>query len=221
MKTWFEIKNDASADKAEIRIFDSIGGWGVSARDFIAELKGISAPSIEVVINSPGGSVFEGLAIFNAIAQMGARVTTRVDGLAASIASVIALAGSKVRMAKNSFIFVHNPSGTVMGPASEMRKMADTLDKLRDSIAGIYADKTGMTTGDAAKMMDDERWLDAEEADALGFVDEVTPSIQATACFDASALTMFNDAERAALSQAKAEGCFDGVLAAFLSEKIR
>lgn len=215
---WFQITNKAG-DNAEVSIFDEIGGYGVYAKDFIAALKDLGERNVEVVINSPGGSVFEGLTIFNALQAIKDRVTTRVDGLAASIASVIALAGSKVRMAKSALMFVHNPSGVVMGPASEMRKTADALDKIRDSIAGIYADKTGADAGSMATLMDEDTWLTASEAKAFGFADELVGGEDATAHFDVNTLTMFNDDERAALAQAKAEGCFNEFMKTLVCEK--
>lgn len=216
MKSWFNITN--KADATEVSIMDSIGGYGITAREFIAALKPIKG-NVEVVINSPGGSVFDGLAIFNALRQMGDRVTTRVDGVAASIASIIALGGSKVRMASNSFLFIHNPSGVVMGPANEMRKMADALDKMRDSLAGIYAEKSGKPNEKAIEWMDGDTWLSAEEAIDEGLADELTPALNAAAHFDASALTMFNDDERALLAEAKHQRCFNEVLAEIVKEK--
>lgn len=190
-RTWYEIKNAAS-DTAEIYIYDDIGqSWftdGVTAKGFINDLNGITAPNISLHLNSPGGSVFDGVAIFNALVRHPASVTTHIDGLAASIASIIALAGEKVVMAKNALFMIHNPWGGVQGDAEEMRKMADTLDKIRDTLVNTYQDRTGMSREDLVAALDAETWYTADEALAAGFVDEITAPMKAAASFDLTAL---------------------------------
>src|SRR5574340_334392 len=123
---WFEIKN--KAEKAEVWIYEMIGkdfwtGEGLTAKDFQKELSEIKASQIDLHINSPGGDVFDGVTIHNLLKQHPAKVTTYIDGLAASIASVIALAGDKVIMAENALYMMHNPTGMGMGTAEEMRSM--------------------------------------------------------------------------------------------------
>jgi ATP-dependent Clp endopeptidase proteolytic subunit ClpP len=143
---WYEIKS--KADKAEIWIYDQIGedfwtGGGVTAKGFQKELAEIKASQIDLHINSPGGSVFDGITIYNLLKQKSANITTYIDGLAASIASVIALAGNKVTMAENALFMVHNPSGMVMGTAADMRSLADVLDKIAGTMVNTYAGKSG------------------------------------------------------------------------------
>ncbi|HUT44358.1 MAG TPA: head maturation protease, ClpP-related, partial [Desulfobacterales bacterium] len=121
---------------------DFWSGGGVTAKNFQKELSAIKASQIDLHINSPGGEVFDGIAIYNLIKQHPANVTTYIDGLAASIASVIALAGDTIYMAENALMMIHNPYGMVMGMAEDMRKMAERLDVVRDSISKAYLAKT-------------------------------------------------------------------------------
>lgn len=188
IRNWYEIRNAASSDVAEVYIYDQIGAdWfsdGVTAKSFLTELAGITAPNIALHLNSPGGSVFDGVAIYNALDRHPAKVTTYVDGLAASIASIIALAGERVVMASNALFMIHNPSGGVRGEAADMRKMADVLDKIKDTLVGTYASRTTLSTAELSDLLDAETWYTAEEALAAGFVDEVSAPVQAAAHFD-------------------------------------
>ena len=188
MKTWFNIKAAAGGEKqTDILIFDEIGLWGITAKDFATALKAIPEDhAITVRINSPGGSVFDGYAIFNALKARASQITTKVEGLAASMASVIALAGSKVTAAANSIVMIHNPWSGVAGDSDDLRKMADLLDKLSSQLVGIYAAKTGLPEADVRAAMDAETWFTAAEAKEWGLVDEITDEIQAVASFDVS-----------------------------------
>lgn len=181
---WYKIS--AKSDVSEIWLYDQIGkdwfGEGVTAKEFIAELNAIKSPRIEMHINSPGGEVFDGAAIYNAILRHPATVTSFIDGIAASIASVIALAGERVVMAKNALYMMHNPSGMVIGRAEDMRKTADILDKVRDSMIGAYADKSKKPAEEIVALLDAETWLDADETVAAGFADAVGEKIEAAAC---------------------------------------
>ena len=174
MKTWFDIQAKAN-DEAEIYLYDEIGGWGVTAKSFIDAVRATGAKRINLRINSPGGSVFDGLAIYNFL--RGQDVTVQIDGLAASISSIIALAGKTVRMAGNGFFMIHNPWGGAVGEADEMRQTADLLDKIRDSLVGTYAAKTGKDHETIKEWMNSETWFSAAEAKEAGFVDEVTDEI--------------------------------------------
>lgn len=174
MKTWFDIQAKAN-DEAEIYLYDEIGGWGVTAKSFIDAVRATGAKRINLRINSPGGSVFDGLAIYNFL--RGQDVTVQIDGLAASISSIIALAGKTVRMAGNGFFMIHNPWGGAVGEADEMRQTADLLDKIRDSLVGTYAAKTGKDHDTIKEWMNSETWFSAAEAKEAGFVDEVTDEI--------------------------------------------
>lgn len=184
-KSWYRI--EAKADEpATVYIYDEIGMWGVTAKDFIREIDAINAGSISLRVNSPGGDVFDGIAIYNAIRNHPAQVTTQVDGIAASIASIIAMAGDTITIAKNAFFMVHNAWAMAMGNAEEMRKMADTLDKIDTTLIKTYTERTGQTQRAVRQMMADETWLNADEAVSLGFADKLTDSPGAKAAFDLS-----------------------------------
>jgi ATP-dependent protease ClpP protease subunit len=177
----FEIRN-AAADEAELLIYDEIDSWwGVAAADVIAQLATITAPNLRVRVNSPGGSVFEGLAIANALRSHPANVVVQVDGLAASIASVIALAGERLVMMPNSMMMIHDASGLCIGDASDMQQMGVVLDKISDNIAGAYAVKAGGTTESWRATMRAETWYLPDEAIEAGLADE---AVEATAPVD-------------------------------------
>lgn len=177
---WYEIK--AKSDVSEIWLYDEIGMWGIGAKEFIAELNAIKSPKIDMHINSPGGEVFDGAAIYNAVKRHPATVTSYIDGIAASIASVIALAGEKVIMAENALYMMHNPSGMCMGCSDDMRKMADILDKICDTMTGAYMAKSGKEEKEIKKMLDAETWMNADEAKEAGMVDEVGDKMDMAAC---------------------------------------
>lgn len=183
-------------DRAEILIYDEIGeswwGEGISAKRFAEELSEIKAGRIDVRINSGGGSVFEGNAIYNALLRHPARVETYIDGIAASIASVIAMAGERIHIAANAFIMIHNPHGVVWGEAADMRKMADTLDTVRGSLVGTYARRTGLDAAKIEAWMDAETWFNAEEAVEQGFADEIVEGQEIDARIAASLVSYRN-----------------------------
>lgn len=191
MKTWFTITNKASDPAATIDIFDEIGLWGVTVKDFAAALKEVPVDrAITLRINSPGGSIFDGTAIYNLIAERKDKVTARVIGLAASMASIIMLAAGKVHAAENATIMIHNPSGIAMGDSTTMREMADVLDKLRGQLVNTYAEKTGKPEAEIIAAMDATTWFTAQEAQDWGLVDVISSPVQAAASFD---LTRFGD----------------------------
>lgn len=196
--SWYRIDN-AAGEPAALYIFDEINPmWGIGAQEVVDQLKTIDASQIDVHINSPGGNVFDGIAIMNALRNHKANIAVKVDGLAASIASVIAMAGDSITMSLGAQMMVHNPSGFAMGDAKTMRELADTLDKSRASIASIYADRAGGTVDAWGTAMDAETWYTAQEAVDAGLADKVDDSSQAediAAKFD---LSIFNHAGRAA-----------------------
>jgi ATP-dependent Clp endopeptidase proteolytic subunit ClpP len=185
MKKWFEIIN--KSDKAEIWIYEQIGedwwsGGGVTAKGFKDELLTIKASQIDLHINSPGGEVFDGITIYNLLKQHSANITTYIDGLAASIASVIALAGNRVVMAENALWMMHNPWGMAIGNAEDMRAQADVLDKVGSSISLAYQSKSGKSEEEIKSWMDSETWMSAAEAQESGFVDEISDQMDIAAC---------------------------------------
>lgn len=167
-----------NSDEAEVFIYGDIGGWwgGVSAEDFAKDIVALDVKTLNVRLNSPGGLVFEGVAIYNALARHKANVVIHVEGLAASIASIIAMAGDEVRIAEGSRFMIHDPWSMVMGAASDLRAEADILDGLKSDLIDIYAARTEQSRDDLSKWMGDETWLSARDAVDKGFADEMTPA---------------------------------------------
>jgi ATP-dependent Clp endopeptidase proteolytic subunit ClpP len=169
---WYRIENK-TGDAAEVFIYDEIGYWGVTAADFVKEFKDVNATQVDLHINSPGGEVFDGVAIYNAILNHRANVTVYIDGLAASAASFIAMAGDQVKIARNAQMMIHDASGLCIGNSADMRELAEMLDKVSDNIADIYAERTGGTVADWREAMRAETWYTANEAVEAGLADEV------------------------------------------------
>ena len=182
----YQIK--AKAKRAEIMIYDDIGeGWlgGISSKSSIADLGELpNVDTVNVRIHSEGGSVFEGHAIYNAIKRLDARVEVDIDGLAASIASVIAMAGDEIRMAENGFMMIHDPWMVVAGTADEMRDAAETMDKVRDTLLKTYAKRVSVDDETISNMMADETWMNADEALEMGFIDSITDEMKLAAKVD-------------------------------------
>ena len=155
-KPYYEINNKKTV--TEIYLYDEIGWYGVNAETFVKDLKAIKN-DVVLRINSPGGSVFDGMAIYNAVKDFKHGITTIIDGLAASAASYIALAGDTVKMAEGAFLMIHDPMSLVIGSAEDMRKEAELLDKVRDQIAGIYQRKSGKSKKAIVELMKDETWF--------------------------------------------------------------
>ena len=188
--SWYAIQtsdNSSALEDVEISIYDEIGFGGVTAKDFMAEVKKFKGQHIHLRINSVGGSVIEGAAIYNALRRHKGGLTVHVDGLAASMASVIAMAGEEVYIASNAMLMIHNPWSMTMGDADDLRKEADVLDKLKHTLVNAYARKTGMETEDIAAMMDEETWLNATQSVAMGFADEIEDGIEAAASISPAA----------------------------------
>jgi ATP-dependent protease ClpP protease subunit len=172
-QSWYRITNAADPDEAEVMLYDEVGGWfGATADQFIADLRGITAPNLRVRINSPGGSVFEGIAIANALRSHPGNITVQVDGIAASIASVIAMAGDRIEMAPNTMLMIHEASGVCLGNASDMEEMAELLDLISDNIADAYAARAGGTRESWREQMRDETWFLPDDAVKAGLADE-------------------------------------------------
>ncbi|WP_372352635.1 head maturation protease, ClpP-related [Streptomyces sp. KL116D] len=172
-QSWYRITNAADPDEAELLLYDEVGGWfGATADEFIADLRGITSPNLRVRINSPGGSVFEGIAIANALRSHPANVVIQVDSIAASIASVIAMAGDRVEMAPNSMLMIHDAAGVCLGNASDMEEMAELLGLISDNIADAYAARAGGTREQWRAAMQQETWYLPDDAIAAGLADE-------------------------------------------------
>lgn len=184
-RDWYRITAKAG-DEAEVWIYDEIGFWGVTASDFVRELRQVDAAKLTLHLNSPGGDVFDGIAIHTALRDHPATVEVKIDSLAASIASVIAMAGDRVVMSKHATMMIHDPFALAIGDARDMRKMADTLDQLGDTIAGVYAERAGGSVREWRDRMLDETWYTDQTAVDAGLADEVAGEPAAENSFDLS-----------------------------------
>lgn len=171
---WYRISNHAPGERSEILIYAPISDWwGITAQDFIRDLRALGAVDLDVRINCEGGQVFDGIAIYNALLSHPGDVAVYVDGLAASAASFIAMAGSTVTIARTARMMIHDASGFAMGNASDMRSMAELLNDLSDNIASIYAERAGGTTQEWRDRMLAETWYTAEAAVESGLADTI------------------------------------------------
>jgi len=183
MASWYAIR--ARGTGAEVAIYDEIGAYGVSAKGFLAELGALpDGTPVDLRLNSPGGSVFDAVAIHNALKRHEGTVTVWIDGIAASAASYIAMAGDEIVMPENAFLMIHDPAGLVMGTAEDMRAMADALDKVKGSLVSGYAAKSGRTPKEVSALMAAETWFDAGDAVAQGFADRLIEPVRIAARFD-------------------------------------
>lgn len=197
-QSWYSIKAKAN-DTAEISIYDEIGYWGITAKSFSKDLKalGNNLKQINLHIHSPGGDVFDGIAIYNLLKNHSANVTVYIDGLAASMASVIAMAGNEVIMPENAMMMIHKPWGIQGGDAEDMRKYADLLDKVENTLIPAYASKTGKTPEELAEMLSAETWLNGKECVEQGFADKLAEPLVAMASIKSRKLEDFENMPKA------------------------
>lgn len=185
-RKWYNLHR--SGEVVDVYIYDEIGAgfWseGFTAKDFANDLKAEKdVEQVVVHLNSPGGDVFDGVAIYNTLSKHPARVDIEIEGMALSIASVIAMAGDTVNMAENAMFMIHDPWTIAMGPADDLRKQADVLDKVKESIITSYVRRTEKDADEISALMSAETWMTAKEAEEFGFVDEVTaPASRMAAC---------------------------------------
>lgn len=184
MRTWYSITNADSKESATVTIYDEIGMWGITARDFSHSFKAITAPIINLEINSPGGSVFDGVAIYHMLKGSGKTINAKVMGVAASIASIILMAADKIVMPANTFVMVHSPKGGIFGTAEEMVDMAATMQKVKSALVGTYMKRTGKSEDEVVAMLAKDTWMTAQEAKDAGFADEVLDAVEMKASFD-------------------------------------
>lgn len=175
LERWHPEVQAADTDEASISILDTIGenwdGTGVTAARIGGALRNIGARDVVVNINSPGGDFFEGVAIYNLLRAHAAKVTVRVLGLAASAASIIAMAGDEILMGDGSFLMIHNAWAVAIGNRHDLADAAAMLEPFDDAMADVYANRAGIDKADAATMMDKETWLGAAKAIDTGFAD--------------------------------------------------
>lgn len=178
-----EMKVENASGVATIRVYDTIGpDWAgmIGAETIAKALDGLdSAEPVNVRINSGGGDVFEGVSIYNLLAERAGDVHVSIDGLAASIASVIAMAGDTVAMSEAGQFMIHRPYGILLGDADEMRAYADILDKIQESISGVYQSRTGRDGEEISGWINAETWMSSSEALERGFIDSVTENKKA------------------------------------------
>ena len=223
-----KIENKAK-DRADVWIYGDIGeswsGDSVTAKDLSDELKKLAGvKEITLRLNSPGGNVFDGLAMYNSLKKFPAKIITEIDGMALSIASIVALAGDEVRMAGNAVYMIHNPWTMAAGDAVEMRKIADQLDLVRDSLAGTYVAKTKEQSSleQISDWMNAETWFNADEALKAGFVDQITDPIEIAAKYDLSRYHYKNRpviADKIAMPQDKAMRAMVGRMAMKIQQR--
>lgn len=167
-RSFCEVRASADAAVAEVEIYDEIGFWGTTAAGFSRVIRDLEVDELRVLLNSPGGDAFDGLAIMNALRRHSARVVVEVDALAASAASVIAMAGDEIVMNRGAQFMIHEASSFAGGPASELLKVAEMLDKLSGSYADAYAARAGGTSAEWRERMLAETWFTADEAVEAG-----------------------------------------------------
>jgi len=216
MKSWYAIR--ARTSGSEVLIYDEIGAYGVTAKGFLAELGALpDDAAIDLRLNSPGGSVFDAVAIYNALKRHAGDITVWIDGIAASAASYIAMAGDTIVMPENAFLMIHDPSGLVVGTAEDMRATAEALDKVKGSLIQGYAAKSGKPDDEIATLMAAETWLDAKDALDFGFIDRVAEPVKLAASFDVArfrnappeVVEAASEPDEPAASQPQAEGVAD------------
>ncbi len=208
-----EVNNN---DELDIYIYDQIGdywGYSYSAKDLLEDIKAESFNKINLYINSPGGDVFDGVAIYNILQRVKSdkniKVDVHIDGMAASIASIIAMVGDKIYMPANSMIMIHNPWTYTAGNAIELRKTAEELDKICDSMKTIYLKRFNQTDEKLTELLDSETWLTADEALEYGLCDEVLEEVKMVAKFDDKAFRNYKHVPNAFLNAKNEENLIE------------
>lgn len=188
---WYEIRALA-AGRVEIFLYDVIGGWGITAQQFVSDCKeaGVfEASAVDLHIHSPGGDVMQGFAIFNTLSRLKAKLDIWVDGVAASMASmIVCLPGATVHMPENAWLMVHKPWGGIAGDSDDMRDYAAWLDRNEALMLSAYMNKTGLGQEELEAMLKAETWLNGAEAVEKGFADTLEPELQAAACVNQNKL---------------------------------
>lgn len=203
----FKIKAQVN-NEAELFIYGPIGREDNNPADFIAQLKAVNADTLHIHINSPGGDMFAGHAIYGMIKNFKGKKITHIDGLAASAASIIAMAGDEIVMPKNTLLMIHNASTIAYGDSQEFSRVADNLVKMNLTMQAVYADKTKLPPEQITAMMDKETWLTATEAKELGFIDTVTNEIELDSYFDNENQLVINDIKLGNINNDKVQSIF-------------
>ncbi|MET4560761.1 ATP-dependent Clp protease protease subunit [Lysinibacillus parviboronicapiens] len=203
LQKFFQMKASTDGKSADVFIYGEITKWAweelgeVSSITFKSELDalGDDVETINLYINSPGGSVFEGLAIGNMLKRHKARVIAHVDALAASIASVIAMFADEIRMASNSLMMIHNAWTWASGNAEQLRKAADDIERINESVIQSYLDKAGdkLNNDTLKSLLDNETWLSAEEVFNYGLCDSIDDFNEVAACIDEKLINQYKN----------------------------
>lgn len=186
-RKFWQFRADTKAGTGELLLYGELSDyswWGdeVTPKQFKEDLDALGDIStLKVFINSPGGDVFAGSAIYSMLKRHQAKVEVYIDGLAASAASIVAMAGNTIVMPINAMIMVHNPWTFAAGNANDLREMADTLDKISESMIAVYQERTGLGREKIIELLDAETWMTAEEAIEQGFADEIEEAKQVAA----------------------------------------
>ncbi|WP_448196703.1 ClpP-like prohead protease/major capsid protein fusion protein [Pseudomonas putida] len=198
-QTWYTLRASSQRGVVDLMLYGEIGAWGISANQFARDLKALGDVSqINLHVHSPGGDVFEGMAMYNLLRNHPARVEGTVDGLAASMGSVILMAANVIRIPENAMIMVHRPWGIQGGDAEEMRRYADLLDKVEDSLVAAYTNKTGKTADEVKTLLAAETWMTGAEAVELGFADELVGALEAFASLNSQRMQEYTNMPTAA-----------------------
>ena len=186
----WKIYNQADGDNssAEILLYDAIADWDseaygyISAKGLINKLKALEdVQNITLRINSEGGDIFQAFAIYNYLKSCKANITVKIDGIAASAASIIAMAGDKILMPENSMLMLHNPSGGCFGEADDMRALAEVLDKVKAMCVSVYGTRSMLNSEKISEIMENESYLTAAECKELNLCDEVIDKLDVAA----------------------------------------
>lgn len=192
-KSWFTARNAGSV--GEITIYSEIGGGGITGEAFHAALRSLRGVSTLLIsINSDGGDVSTGFAIANMLERFKARKVVRIDGVAASMASVIAMVGDEIVMPSNAMMMIHNPWGATVGGAEQLKSFANALEMMQANIVTAYAKRSGIGPARIQGMMDAETWLSAEEAVRLGFADRIEAPLKMAAMANLPDVSKFKNA---------------------------
>ena len=183
-QSWYSINAKQTDEFVDVYLYDEVGSYGVSAKEFVDDIKLLKGKDIYLHINCVGGEVFDGMAIYNTLKKYKGKVIAYVEGIAASMGSIIPLAADEIIMSENSLYMIHNAWGGAMGEAKDMRKTATLLDKLSSEIANIYSKKTNLPLSQIEEMMDEETWFNSEEALQYGFIDRISDAVMVAAKYD-------------------------------------
>jgi ATP-dependent protease ClpP protease subunit len=169
----FKLEN-ASGETAKLYVYDVIGGWDLDSTEFVQAVHAVTASSMDVHVNSPGGFVFDAVSMYEALQGHAATVNVHVDGLAASAASFLAMAGDSIDIAKGGRMMIHDAQGVGIGSPADLREYADLLDHVSDDISAYYADRAGGTAASWRTAMNATTWYSSAQAVDAGLADRVS-----------------------------------------------